>query len=185
MEGSLHGVPFEALHLYVGPSATMQVRVASLIDTVDARGPEMNQSETVTLFNDMCVLAPASLVDARVTWRELDERTVLASFTNAGNTLTAELHFDAQGDLANFISNDRYQSTDGKTYGKLPWSTPLTEYRDFGGQRLAAKGDAVWKEPDGDFVYARFELAEICYNVGAGRHRSRSHAVRKRARIAR
>jgi hypothetical protein len=128
MQASLYGIPFEALHLYLGPSATMQVKVASLVEVVDARGPKMNQSETVTLFNDMCLLAPASLIDANAEWQERDEHTVLAVFRNAGNTIRAELTFDSNGDLAGFASGDRFQSADGVTYRNLPWSTPVRDY---------------------------------------------------------
>lgn len=179
MEASLYGIPFTALHRYVGPAATMQVRVASLVDIVDARGPEMNQSETVTLFNDMCLLAPATLVDANVTWQEVDEHTVRGVFTNAGNTISAELSFDGQGDLVSFVSHDRYLSADGKTYERFPWSTPVRDYRDFGGLRLAAHGEAVWRQPDGDFVYGRFELEQLECNVGpreAAPHRPAANA---------
>ena len=166
MDASLYGIPFVALHRYVGPAATMQVRVASFVDIVDARGPEMNQSETVTLFNDLCLLAPAALVDARVTWEAIDARSVRGTFTNAGQTIHAVLAFDAQGDLADFVSNDRFLSGDGKKYESFPWSTPIRDYRDFGGRRVASRGETVWKQPAGDFVYGRFELEEIEYNVG-------------------
>ena len=98
-------------------------------------------------------------------WQERDERSVGATFTNAGNTIRADLSFNEEGDLVGFVSGDRYQSADGVTYRRLPWSTPIGGYRDFGGVRLAARGDAVWKEPEGDFVYARFVLEEIEYNV--------------------
>ncbi len=66
----------------------------------------------------------------------------------------------------NFVSHDRSQSADGKTYRPLPWSTPVRDYRDFAGIRVAAYGEAVWTEPAGEFVYARFELESIEYNVG-------------------
>jgi hypothetical protein len=162
--GSRFGVPFAAFHRYVGAEATMRVRVASLFDVVDARGSEMNQSETVTLFNDMCLLAPATLVDAQVTWQTVGVRALRGTFTNAGHTISADLSFDSRGDLENFVSDDRYQSADGKVYEKLRWSTPVRDYRDFGGVRLAARGDAVWTEKDGNFPYARFELKEIEYD---------------------
>ncbi|HSO31930.1 MAG TPA: DUF6544 family protein, partial [Labilithrix sp.] len=158
MDASLYGIPFVALHRYVGPAATMQVRVASFVDIVDARGPEMNQSETVTLFNDLCLLAPAALVEARVTWEPIDARSVRGTFTNAGQTIHAVLAFDAQGDLADFVSNDRFLSGDGKKYESFPWSTPIRDYRDFGGRRVASRGETVWKQPAGDYVYGRFEL---------------------------
>ena len=167
MDATRYGVPFQAFHRYIGPTATMQVRVASFFTVVDARGPQMNQSETVTMWNDMCVLAPATLVDADARWQTLDEGTVRSWFRNQGHTIAADLTFDADGDLVGFVSNDRFESADGKTYESYPWSTPLSDYRDFGGVRVAARGEAVWKEPAGDFVYGRFVIEEIAYNAGA------------------
>jgi hypothetical protein len=164
MDASLMGVPFQAFHRYVGAHATMQVRVASRFEIVDARGPEMDQSETVTLFNDMCVMAPATLVDAPIAWEPIDPRTVHARFTNAGHTIAADLSFDGDGDLVGFVSNDRYQSADGEVYLRYPWSTPLRDYRDFHGTRLASHGDAIWKEPRGDFLYGRFDILNVEYN---------------------
>ena len=35
----------------------------------------MDLAETVTLFNDMCLFAPAALVGAPVRWTEIDART--------------------------------------------------------------------------------------------------------------
>ena len=164
MEASLFMIPLQVFHRYLGPSATMQVRAAGLVDVVDARGPEMNQSETVTMLNDMCVLAPAALVFAPVIWQPVDERTVKATFSNAGQTISALLSFDTTGDLVGFVSNNRYQS-DGKTHRLLPWSTPIREFRDFGGFRLAAEGEARWREPEGEWTYGRFTLQRIAYNV--------------------
>jgi hypothetical protein len=165
MRARRFGVPFEAYHRYVGPAATMEVKVASLVKVVDARGKEMNQSETVTLFNDMCLLAPATLIDAAIKWHPIDDRRVAADFSNAGNTIRATLFFGADGALENFTSDDRYQSSDGKTYRKYRWSTPVRSYRDFGGLRLPADGEASWAMPEGELVYARFSLDELAYNV--------------------
>jgi uncharacterized membrane protein YphA (DoxX/SURF4 family) len=167
MEASLFGVPVDAFHRYVGPSATFQVRVASLFELVDARGPEMNRSETVTLFNDLCILAPAALPFAGVTWEAVDARSVRATFTHAGNTISAVLSFDEAGDLVGFLSHDRSQSADGKTYRQLPWSTPLRNYQRFGHLRLAQHGDAIWLAPEGDLTYGEFDLDTVEYNVAA------------------
>jgi hypothetical protein len=164
MEASRLGVPFDAFHRYVGPFATFEVRLAGLVGIVDARGPEMDQSETVTMLNDICFLAPAALVGAPVTWEPVDARRVRATFTNAGHTVSAVLSFDGQGDLVGFVSGDRYQS-DGKTHRLLPWSTPLGDFRDFGGVRLPGEGEARWQEPRGEWTYGRFLLQRIDYNV--------------------
>jgi hypothetical protein len=166
MTASRWGIPVVAYHRYVDSSATMRIRVAGVLPVADASGPQMTEGETVTLFNDMCMLAPATLVDAPVTWAPLDGRRVKATFTNAGKTISAVLSFDEAGDLTGFVSEDRYQSADGKTYARFPWSTPLGGYRDFGVARLAALGDAIWIEPPprGEWTYGHFVLEEIAYN---------------------
>lgn len=172
--GKRSGVPFQGLHVYENATASMRIRVASLFDIADARGPEMNQGETVTLFNDLCLIAPASLLGASVVWRSIGDRRIEGTFTNGGNTVRAELSFDAEGDLVNFVSQDRYLSADGKTYTRLPWSTPVSRYRDYGGVRVASHGEAVWTEPTGDFVYARLNLESLELNVKA---KAASHAA--------
>lgn len=171
MEGSMHGVPFVGLHRYAGGAATMDVRIASLLKIADGKGPKMDQSETVTMFNDLCVFAPAALLDAQVTWEPIDARRVRGTYTNGEQRVSAELLFDEAGDLVDFVSFDRYESADGKTYRSFRWSTPLSDYRDFGGRRVAARGDAIWSYPEGEFVYGRFEIESIDYNVGGARAR--------------
>jgi hypothetical protein len=161
IDASRAGVPFQALHAFIGPHATMRVRVAALVEVVDARGPEMDRSETVTFFNDLCVLAPGALLDVPVRWEPLDERSVRATYTQGSETISAVLTFDAQGDLTGFVSEDRYMSSDGRTYLKHPWSTPLRDFHDYAGGRLARRGEAIWRLPGGDFTYGEFVLESL------------------------
>lgn len=165
IRSSLFGIPFDGLHRYVGRNATMQIRVANLVRVADARGDTMTRSETVTLFNDMCVLAPATLIAPSIQWRAIDSLSVAATFTNQGYTVAALLSFDSDGRLTSFVSDDRYLSASGASYQRYPWSTPLRDYRDFGGRRVAALDEAVWRMPDGDYPYARFVLDSIEYNL--------------------
>ncbi len=157
------GVPFSVFHRYVGSEARMTVQLASVFPIIDAGGPTMTLSETVTLFNDMCVLAPATLIDDAITWRSMSDSQVHATFSNAGHRIEAVLSFDANGDLVNFRSDDRHQF-DGKTDRVLPWLTPIGEYRDFGVARLASEGEAHWLEAEEEWSYGRFTLQQITYN---------------------
>ncbi len=158
------GIPFEGLHAYVGDSATMQIKVASLVQVVDAKGEQMTRGETVTLFNDLCVLAPAALIDSAIEWEPVDSLRAKATYYNKGYTISAELTFDEQGALTNFISNDRFLSSDGKTYLRYPWSTPVRDYREFDGRKVPSNAEAVWHRPEGDYVYAKYDLVDIRYN---------------------
>ena len=164
--GSMFAVPIQGYHRYVGPAATMRVKAAALVPVVDVAGPEMNQSETVTLFNDMCVMAPATLISPAITWEAVDAHTARAAFANAGHTIHAELTFSDVGELTNFWSDDRYQA-DGDKIRKLRWSTPLWDYRAFGPVRLAARGEGRWHEPEGEYAYIQLSIEDVRYNVAA------------------
>lgn len=159
------GIPAVGLHAYKNRTAIMVIKLAGLFKVVDARGPEMDQAETVTLFNDMCVMAPATLIDQGIIWEDIDALTVRARFTNADITISATLVFNEQHQLVNFISDDRYETIDGKTFNNYPWETPLSDYHDFNGFMLASKGDLLFKRPEGDFCYGKFELCDVQYNV--------------------
>ncbi len=160
----MFGIPFDGLHLYIDTSAIMQIKIASLYLIVDAHGPTMTKGETVTLFNDMCVMAPASLIDTSIRWKSIDSLTAQATYANKGYTVTATLSFNKEGALTDFTSNDRYLSEDGVTYKNYTWSTPLKEYVDIDGRRIASYGEAVWQTPEGEFVYGEFHLKAIEYN---------------------
>jgi hypothetical protein len=75
-----------------------------------------------------------------------------------------DLIFDASGDLAAFVSNDRY-AADGVTARLVPWRTPISEYATFHGFHLWRKGEARWVESSGAWTYGRFELLDLGYDV--------------------
>jgi hypothetical protein len=166
MTATMFGIPADGYHRFVDAAATMRVKAAGLVPIIDARGAEMTQAETVTLFNDMCVLAPATLIAPAIVWEPVDETRARARFTHAGRTIRAELFFNTTGELVDFRSDDRLKvSPDGRTMTAFPWSTPLTDYRDFGAARLMSRGAARWHEPDGDYTYIEFEMQSVDYNV--------------------
>jgi len=164
MKMPVMGLPFEGLHVYKNEKASMKIRMASLFTVVDARGEKMNQGETVTVFNDLCLMAPSALIDADVRWQTIDSLTVKAVYTNGENAITATLYFNEAGELVNFISTDRFLSSDGKTYLNYPWSTPAMRYKDFNGMKLPSYGEAIWQMPEGDYIYGKFNLKSVEYN---------------------
>jgi hypothetical protein len=164
MTASRAGLPFDAFHRYADGTATMQVKVAGLFPVVDAAGPEMTRSETVTLLNDICLLAPGVLLDAPITWRAIDARRAEATYANAGHSVSAILTVDDQGDLTGFLSFGRAQS-DGKTSHLYPWSTPVARTAEVDGRRLSVAAEARWLEPAGEWTYGQFTVESIAYDV--------------------
>jgi hypothetical protein len=166
LTSSMFGVPVQGYHRYADGSSSMDVRAASVVPVVRLAGEEMLRSETVTLLNDMCLFAPATLLDPGLVWEEADARSARVCFSNAGNTVRAELTFNEAGELIDFMSDDRYQaSSDGKSMTRVRWSTPVRGYRAFGPVRLGALGEARWHTADGSYAYIELELDDVEYNV--------------------
>lgn len=169
MRARMRGLPVQAFHRYEGGRATMRVRLGGVLPVADASGEVMDVSETVTVLNDMCLLAPATLLDPRIAWTALDGRSALARFTVDAHTVSATLHVGDDGLLTNFVSDDRSRaSDDGKAFTRMRFSTPVREYREFDGLRLPAFAEARWQGPGVDFAYGEFRLHEVTY-AGAGR----------------
>ena len=165
MKASRWLVPIHVYHRYAGTAASMQVKVFDQVPVAFASGPEMTKAETVTMFNDMCLLAPATLIDAGIQWEPVDETRTFATFANAGHTIRAELSFNDLGELVNFSSNDRSRTEADGSMRAMPWSTPMQDYRAFGHVRLGSRGSGIWHESGGPFAYVEIEIDEVAYNI--------------------
>jgi hypothetical protein len=164
MRARMFGVPVQAFHRAVGGHATMRVTIAGAFPLENARGEAMDRAETVTLFNDMCLLAPGTLLDPAIAWTDVDATTARARFTHGGQTIAATLVFDEGGELINFESDDRARCESDGTFTPRRFSTPVRDYRDFGSVRLMSFGEARWLLPGGEFTYGEFNLVDITYN---------------------
>lgn len=164
MTGKMKGLMVPGYHAYKNGNASMQVKLFGLLPVVDSKEGDLNQAETVTFLNDMCLMAPATLIDKRIKWEEIDSLSSKAIFTCNGITVSAILYFNDQGQLVNFISDDRF-AISGKKSSRQRFSTPVHEYKSINGINVCSNADVVWHYPEGEFVYGKFKLRSIEYNV--------------------
>jgi uncharacterized membrane protein YphA (DoxX/SURF4 family) len=162
MTARMKGIDVPGYHRYTDRHASMDIRLFGLIPVVRHSGPVMDKTETVTLFNDMCLMAPATLIDPRIRWEARDSLSAKAMFTNGTITISAILYFNTDGMLVDFVSDDR---TEVNHNMQIPFSTPIRSWQEINGRTFISEGDAVWHYPDGAFVYGRFRLKRIEYNV--------------------
>ncbi len=158
MKAKMFGLTVPGYHAYQNKSAAMRIKLFGLFPIVSIEGQELFKAETVTIFNDMCLLAPATLIDSRISWEAIDDTSSRATFTNEGQSIQATLYFNATGQLVNFISDDRYAVSDMKRYR---FSTPVSEYKNYNGFNVMAFGETVWHYPDGEIMWLKFELQEL------------------------
>jgi hypothetical protein len=164
MQTRMNGLPVAVLHDYNGDKATMQVRMARLFDVVNLSGSELSKGETVTVLNDLAAYAPSALAGPRFTWKEIDDTQAEISFQNGAYTISATLTFNREGDLIDFMSKDRGELQSDGTLKIFPWSTPLSDYKEFDARRAPTKGEAVYHRPEGPFTYGKFSVTELRFN---------------------
>ena len=162
MKGKMYGMTVPGYHKFTNSRASMDIRLFGLIPVIKADGPIMNKAETVTCFNDMCLMAPASLIDKRIRWENRDSTSAKAFFTNGEITISAILYFNRLGQLTDFESDDRTAVSTMKGY---KFTTPVSEYKNINGINIVTRGDAVWHYPEGKFTYGKFHLKSVEYNV--------------------
>ena len=162
MKAKIFGLLVPGYHRYIDTKASMDIRLFGLISVSKHSDGAMNKVETVTLFNDMCLMAPATLIDKRIVWQDINEDSAKATFTNKNISITATLYFNDKHQLVNFVSDDRVEINENKQYR---FSTPVSSYKNFGGYNLPSYGETTWHYPEGDFTYGKFNLKEINYNV--------------------
>ena len=168
MRAVMKGLPVDIYHRFIADSATFRVRLLSLVTMVDAKGPIMDRSETVTILNDLCMFAPSALLDPAMRWEASDRSSATVAFTRGAHTVRAELRFNAAGELVDFVSDDRSRaSPDAKIFTAERWSTPLSKYRDFGARRVATHGETRTHAPEGTFAYGEFDLQRVEYNLSS------------------
>ncbi len=164
MDAVMMHLPVKGFHCFKQGNAFMDIRLFGLFRVQYMDGKEMGIAETVTFFNDMCCLAPATLIDQRINWLKTEDNRVLAEFTDRGITISAWLHFDAEGKLVNFSSNDRYEYIGKGKALQRTWLTPIKNYRKIGGFILPSEVEVFYKHPEGDFCYGKFEMTDMKYN---------------------
>ncbi len=159
----MKGIPTKGPHAYENGTATMLIKLLGVLPVMEAHGPEMDQAETVTWFNDLCIYAPGALLDDRITWNEVDDHSAEATFTHGGRSIRATLVFNGADRLVDFFSDDRYALADGKATA-MRFSRPVRDHRVMNGLVLPGYGEAVWIRSDGPFVYGTFNMRSITYD---------------------
>jgi hypothetical protein len=165
MKAKMKGFPVCGYHSFKDGRATMDIRLFSLFTVQYQYGSRMDQSETVTWFNDLCLFAPGALIDERIDWEELEDLSAKAMFSNNGITISALLYFNEKDELINFISDNRYRITNNSEAQLVRFSTPVKNYQVLNEHLIPAYGEAVWRLPEGDLTYGQFNCKAIQYNA--------------------
>lgn len=163
MRMSMFNMKIAGLHSFID-DASMKIKLLDIFNVVNESGGVMNQSETVTILNDLVLFAPHFLINDQFTYIVIDDYTVDVTFTRDDVTVTATLIFDEEYKIVNFITSDRYAFVDGVNV-QARWETPMYSYQTIDGLLLPKTGSAIYYYEDGEVdEYIKLDIQDITYN---------------------
>ena len=148
--------------IYMNGRGNMLIKLFSLFTVADESGEHMDKSALVTFMNDVCLLMPGALIEDYFSWEPIDDLSAVISISDTGYTVSATIYFNEEGQLVNFITNDRYMDNKDQP---VKWSTPVKNYTNFNDLNLPGYGEGIWHLDDGDFHYVTFNLRSIQFNM--------------------
>jgi len=149
----------EGRHLYENGRANMLIKFGPFT-IADVKGREIDQSDTITIFNDMFLFMPSAIINEHSNFEAIDDKRCSVTYSFRGIRLSAQLYFNDTHELVDFITDDRYR-LEGTSSAKCRWSTPITAYRISNGLNEVHTGGAKWVRPQGDEYYFIINGPEI------------------------
>ena len=73
MKARISSLPAYGYHSYHQNEARMRVKMMALFPVADLEGEMLFKAETVTFLNDLCIFAPAALIDKRISWKAVND----------------------------------------------------------------------------------------------------------------
>jgi len=146
---------------YIDGRGNMLIKLLSLITVANGSGKEIDQGTLLRYLSEIMLVPTAALSDT-IQWEGIDSNSAKATMSYKGVTASGVFTFNKKGEILNFVAQ-RYGDFDGG-YRMETWCAEITEYKEFGGFKVASKGDIIWKLKTGDYHWYHFEVKEIEYN---------------------
>lgn len=150
---------FTARDMYLGNKGRLIVSLLSFLPIVNAKGAKYDQGELLRWLAESVWFPTNLLPSHRLTWLPMDEQTAGLVFNFRGIRLSLIVRFNLSGEIRE-IESTRYMDA-GK---EEIWICRMTDYQFREGMRIPISTEALWRLPEGDISYARFNLKQIIYN---------------------
>lgn len=146
---------------YEKGSGNMLIKLASVVNLVDAKGYEISQGSLLRYLNEI-MWFPSAAVSGPIFWTAINKNSAKATMIYGDVSASAIFYFNDKGQIVNMTAN-RYASL-GENFSLEKWSTPIDGYSNVSGHLIPYKGTGVWNLRSGAFPYIKLEVTEIEYN---------------------
>lgn len=163
IDSSMFGIPFEGYDYYRDGAGGMRGVIGKVIPLFHETGAEMDQACLATYLAES-LFAPAILLREDISLEEISDYEVRATMTYGGSTVSGIFTFNTEYEMISFTTNDRAQVGSDGTVTYVPWTARCDGYEtDSDGILHPTRFQAIWNEPEGDFVYFDGEISRVVY----------------------
>jgi hypothetical protein len=153
IDSSMVGIPFQGFDSFLQGAGSMQGVIAKAFTLFDQKGAEMDRACLATVLSESLYVPSIALQDY-IHWEGLDDTRAKATITFAGIRAGGIFTFNEAGEVLEFRTNDRTNTSFDGTKQNLPWSAVFGDYaRNPNGIVKPTRFKAVWHYPEGDLVY--------------------------------
>jgi len=164
MKSRIMGIfPFEGRDKYQDGHGNMLIKLLKVIQVVDAKSKEMDESALVTVLAES-LLVPTYALQHYIKWTAMDLKTAKAEIRYNNSKVSGLFYFNDNGEFTRFETDDRYYSEKGTEYKKLKWSVIADNYIEKNGIRFPSYCKAIWNTEEGDFEYFKGTITNIKFN---------------------
>lgn len=163
IDSSLFGIPFEGYDYYQNGTGRMKGVIAKAITLFNQTGTDMDKACLATFLSES-LFAPTILLQEYITFEEINDYEVKATITCKNQTASGIFTFNNQYEMISYVTSDRAFTNSDGTMEYVPWCALCGEYQaSVNGVKHPTTFQAVWKYPDGDFIYFNGIVNEVSY----------------------
>lgn len=142
----------------------MRITAAGLASLVDASGPKIDEGTLLRYLGEL-VWFPAAALAPYVRWSAVDAHVAEATMELGGVRASARFTIDDAGRFTT-LTAERYQGNEPDAK-RLPWVVRATQWRRFAGVEVPSRGSVLWRLPEREFDYYRWEITNLDYDPPA------------------
>lgn len=129
---------------YASGVGSGRVQLLSAITVAaDRDKPELNAASLHRYLAEAVWCPTALLPEAGVQWTPIDQRSALATLSDAGNTVSLEFRFNEADEVSGVFAAGRWSRV-GKAFVLMPWEGRFGGYRRCGGVLVPSHGEVGW-----------------------------------------
>lgn len=164
MHMKIHRMPFVGLDVYANDKGWLKGKILGLFPIINVRGLEVTISELITVFCEFPLLNSFFLLES-VRYETINKTTVKATLTDKLHSVSGILHFDEEGLLSHFTTDERYRLDENNQPVKTPFITHIRSYKKQEDLLIPEKISVCWLLDGKEFEYFAGTIDRIDINV--------------------